>query len=277
MDALTQLTSWAHEKPLHICIDLASAPDGLRQVTSSKQPQGAFNLFQDAGTTDASAIAPWLLPVDPAVLGKWLPRSYHLATTAPAVTWIFGDLTTPELAKRLVRRLDVELGDETALMLRFFDPRILAELNECLGEELAAQYFSIGSHWAYLNRDLGLNHVSGNTQPDSDPLLSPIVLTGIEEQALMLASEAGQTLNETLQRWPDDLLRRSPQARFDLSKKACIHSENLGLSSLADKVRLLMLAAGEEDAFFSSPRWIANELSLKSGQTTLTQLLESTL
>ena len=146
-----------------------------------------------------------------------------------------------------------------------------------MGEELTAQYFSIGSRWAYLNRDLGLNHVSGNTQPDSDPLMSPIVLTGIEEQALMLASEAGQTLNETLQRWPEDLLRRSPQARFDLAKQACIHSENLGLPSLADKVRMLMLAAGEDDAFFSSTRWVANELSLKSGQTTLTQLLESTL
>lgn len=277
MDALTQLTSWAQEQPLHICIDLASAPDGLRQVTSNTQPPGAINLFQNAGTTDASAVAPWLLPVEPSVRDKWLSRSYRLATEVPAVTWLYSDLTTPELAQRLARRLDVTLGDGTQLMLRFFDPRILDELNGCLNKDLAAQYFSIGTRWAYLNRDLSLQHITSNSPTTDDPLRTPIMLGNTEEQALVLASEAGQTLKETLQRWPDDLFTRPAQARFDLSKQACTEGDALGLTSLADKVCLLMLAAGEADGYFVSPQWMTHKQALQSRQTTLLQLLEATV
>lgn len=277
MEDLATLNTWAQEHPLHICVDLASAPDGLRQITASKHPVGAHNLFENAGTTDAGSVAPWLLPVEPNMIGKWLPRSYQLALDGPAVTWIFGDLPTPVLVHRLVQRLDVELGDSTPLMLRFFDPRILSELHTCFPNELASEFFSIGSRWAYLNRDAALQSIVANSASGADALKIPVVLNNVEEQALVLASDAGQCLSETLKRWPDDLRKRTPQARFDLAKLACIHSEHLGLGSLSDKVLLLMLAAGEDDAYFSSTKWKTAEHALRSRQTTLQQLLESGL
>lgn len=275
MEDLATLTAWAQEHPLHICVDLASAPDGVRQITANKQPAGALNLFENAGTTDAGSVAPWLLPVEPALIGKWLPRSYQLALNVPAVTWIFGDLPTPMLANRLVQRLDVELGDGTPLMLRYFDPRILTVLHACLRSERADHFFSIGRRWAYLDRNAALQSIVGDTSPVADPLMTPLVLSNEEEQALVLASEAGQCLNETLKRWPDDLLKRLPQARFDLAKEACLKCDSVGLTSLADKVLMLMLAAGEDDAYFSSTKWTAVEPTLRSKQTTLQQLLES--
>lgn len=273
MEDLATLTSWSQESRLHICVDLASAPDGLRQITGSKQPVGARNLFEDAGTTDASAVAPWLLPVDTAGGSPWLPRSYQLACEAPAVTWIFGSLTTQTLVRRMVPRLDVEMTDGTPLILRYFDPRILSELHACLNADLAAKFFCLGSRWAYLNRDAVLQHIDCGTSGSADPLSEPVVLRPSEEQALVLASEAGQVLKETLKRWPDDLLKLSAQARFDLAKQACLHGERLGLTDLANKVLLLMLAAGDDASYFSSVKWTITEHALQSKKATLQQLL----
>jgi hypothetical protein len=271
-EALRQLVAWSSSHGLHISVDLASAPTGCQRVAGQSRPKNAVNLFDDVQADDAQAVAPHLLPVEQQDVSRWLARSVELAQEQPAVTWIFGALPTHELALRLKRRLDVEFTDSQSLMLRFFDPRILAELKTCLVAESAAQFFAVGSIWAYLDRDGQLQHVVCEPDFEHDPITPPLVLNQAEQDALLLASEAGQVMAETMQRWPDDLARLSPLARFTLSKAACKQAEDLGRTGLSDKVLLLMHAAGHGERFFESSAWEQHQKSLQEGQTTLAQL-----
>jgi hypothetical protein len=271
-EALRQLVAWSSSHGLHICVDLASAPDGCKRIAGQAFPSNAVNLFDDVQADDAQAVAPHLLPVDGRDAGRWLARSLELAREQPAVTWIFGALPTHDLTQRLKRRLDVEFTDSQSLMLRFFDPRILAELKACLLGESAAQFFAVGSIWAYLDRDGQLQHIVCGPENEHDPIMPPLALNQAEQDALLLASEAGQVMAETMQRWPDDLARLSPLARFALSKAACKQAEDLGRTGLSDKVLLLMHAAGQGERFFESSAWTQHQMSLQKGQTTLAQL-----
>jgi hypothetical protein len=277
METLQQLAKWAKLHPLYLCIDLASAQDGLLRVTGTRTPVGAVNLFQDANTTDADKVAPWLICVPANLTEKWLKRSCQLAAETPSVTWIFSDLNIEDLSARLMRRFDVQLNDGTELLLRYFDPRILSELQTCMKPETAVEFFKFAKYWAYLNRDAELAQIENDQHTEDDNFVAPHILHSDEEHALLLASEAAQTLNETLSRWPDDLNQLKPQARFNLAKTCCLQCDALGLDNLADKVLLLMLAAGEKLNYFESPAWMTHTKALQDKSVTLKQLLEATL
>ncbi len=277
MESLQQLIAWAKLHQPYICVDLASAPDGLLRITGKRNYEDGINLFQDANTTDAAKVAPWLIPIPTDLTEKWLTRSYKLATETPSVTWIFSDLSVNVLTTRLMRRFDVDLNDGTELLLRFFDPRILAELHTNLKPDSAINFFSIGKYWAYLNRNSELACIKYDHHTDDEKFITPYILHIEEEHALLLASEAAQTLNETLSRWPDDLNKLKPQAKFNLAKECCTHCDALDLDSLAEKVLLLMLAAGQKPEFFKSSIWQSHRAALQNKSVTLKELLEATL
>jgi hypothetical protein len=273
LNALDQLKQHAEHVPLHICVDLASAPDGLKRVTGVKQPQGARSLFENALTTDADKVAPWLVPCPTAVSSAWLSRSLLLAQDTPAVTWIFGSLSTAEIQERMTRRLDVELSDGSEFMLRYFDPRVLSELDEVLVDHQRAHFFSFAERWCYLNRDAELCEISVTTTQASEFFVSPFRPDQSVEAALALATEAGQVLAETLKRWPDDLLRRTPQARFDLAKASCQEAVLGNADNLADKVLLLMHAADQADGYLKTPTWLAHRNQIVVGTLQISSLI----
>lgn len=273
MNALNQLKQHAGQAPLHICVDLASAPDGLKRVTGIKQPEGARSLFENALTTDADKVAPWLVPCPTSMISAWLQKSVLLAQDAPAVTWIFGSLSTAELQERMTRRLDVQLSDGSEFMLRYFDPRVLSELDAVLVKKERTNFFSFAQRWSYLNRDAKLCEISMTTIQTSDFFASPFRLDQSVEAELSLATEAGQVLSETLKRWPDALLRRTPQARFDLAKTCCQEATLANADNLADKVLLLIHAADQADGYMTTPTWLAHRNQIVAGELQIPSLI----
>lgn len=274
MNALDQLKKCAETAPLHVCIDLASAPDGLKRITGSSRPLEAVCLFEEARTTNAADASPWLLSCPANRIDSWLPRSLALAKESPSVTWLFGPLETEELRSRMVRRLDVMFKDGTELMLRIFDPRILSELNIALSSETHSHFFSLCEHWCSLDRNGSLFEVISKFAATTDPMDTSLILNELEEHALLLASEAGQVLAETLKRWPDDLLKIPPKDRFNLSKDCCVEANKSGLDNLADKVLLLMHAADQPQGYLKTPEWFALRELLVSGKRTLISLFQ---
>lgn len=274
MNPLDQLMAYAQSAPLHICVDLASAPEGLRRVTGERNLHRAQCLLGNARTTNASDVSPWILACPQDRIDSWLSRSVALAKEFPAVTWLFGPLPTAELVSRMRRRVDVQFTDGSELLLRYFDPRILFELKAALSEETRLAFFSPAERWCALDRDGSLFEASSNFSPDGDPLNAPLVLNESEEQALLLASEAGQVLAETLKRWPDDLLRIRPQARFDLVKRCCLEADSTGSGNLADKVLLLMHVAAQAEGYLQTPEWLALRELLRRKERTLLSLFE---
>lgn len=274
MTPADQLRAYADKVPLHICVDLASAPDGLRRITGQRESHGAMCLLDDARTMNASGVSPWILPCPRDRLETWLPRSIALAEESPAVTWLFGPLSSDELLARMRRRIDVQFPDGSELLLRYFDPRILFELNAVLAHETRLAFFSLAERWCALDRDGSLLEASSKLELDGDPLNAPLVLNESEEQALLLASEAGQVLAETLKRWPDGLLRIRPQARFDLARVCCLEADSTGCGNLADKVLLLMHFADQSQGYLQTPEWFALRDLLRGRKRTLLSLFE---
>lgn len=278
MDALQSLVSLVDGRDVHISVDLASAPDGLRRITGGNVGDaglGARCLFEDARTTDAHAVSPWLLKVPNAKRTTWLSRSVSVAVDCPAVLWLIGGPPTQELFDRMTRRLDVTLSDGTDMLLRYFDPRILHELHCHLDAKAHASFFGVCDQWCYLNRDAELCEISAQPVPPVDSLSSPLVLSTDTEQALLVATEAGQVLVETLKRWPADLQRMRRQDQFELAKACCTEAQAMGLDNLADEVLLLMYLAGHPEGYLRSQDWAAVKRKLLAKQVTLPSLLES--
>jgi hypothetical protein len=274
--SLQTLLNHAAHSPLHLCVDLARAPDGLRRITGSsghQPPEHARNLFDTALTTDADAVSPWLLPCPDAKRQIWLSRSLALAREQPAVLWLFGSLPTVELLQRMSRRLDVTLNDGTELLLRYFDPRILQELDQALSPDPHSEFFGLCERWCYLNRDGQLCELVPQTVAAVDAIHSPWRLHEQTEQALTLATEAGQVLADTLQRWPDGLQRRLPQAQFDLAKDCCAEADALQLNTLDDKMLLLALASQQKGDYLATPAWADAKQAIAQGTTKLAALL----
>jgi Domain of unknown function (DUF4123) len=275
MDTLKFLTAKAKQHPLHMCVDLASSPIALMRLTGSTQPSGAKSLFEDVGTTDASTVSPWLVPCAEHEIKYMLTKSISLARDTPSVLWLFGPLSTEELFRRMVSRTEVAFADGTELLLRFFDPRIVAELQAVLDDKQQEDFFGLANSWCYLNRNFELCEIECGAVPDRDAFSQPLVLTDTQESGLVLASEAGQVLNETLQRWAQPLMTRAPQARFELAKVVCRLAEEFKLDGLADKVLLLMYLAEQADGFVQSTQWKTTAAKLSAGTLSMTRLLET--
>lgn len=276
MNALDQLMQHARTTQLHICVDLASAPDGLKRVTGAHHPDGARSLFENALTTDADKVAPWLVPCPASKVSGWLSKSLMLARDTPSVTWIFSSRSTADLHEKLSRRLDIALSDGTDFMLRYFDPRVLSELDSVFESEERIKFFSFFERWCYLNRDAKLCEISESESEFAqlDPFVSPLRIGQKTEAALLLATEAGQVLVETLKRWPDELLRRTPESRFALAKESCLQATLANSDNLADKVLLLMHAADQADGFFNMPAWLAQSKKISTGELALSSLID---
>jgi hypothetical protein len=275
MDVLKLLTTRAKQYPLHICVDLASSPNALMRLTGSTNPRGAKSLFEDAGTTDASTVSPWLVSCAEHEIKHLLTKSISLARDTPSVLWLFGPLSTDELFRRMVHRTEVVFEDGTELLLRFFDPRIVTELQAVLDDKQHEDFFGLANSWCYLNRNFELCEIESGAVPAHDAFSPPLVLTDLQEAALVLASEAGQVLNETLQRWAQPLMTRAPEARFELAKLVCRLAEELKLGGLAEKVLLLMYLAEQADGFVHSTHWKTTASKLSAGTLSMTRLLEA--
>ena len=196
MKTLNALKKYAEESSLYICIDLASAPKGLKQITGEQHPELATCLLGHAQTTKTAKVLPWILSCPADRIDAWLPRSITMASDSPSVSWVFSPLSRQELHDRMLRRSDVQFCDGTELMLRFLDPRILFELDSVLSESHHSAFFSFAHRWCALDRDGTLQEIATRLELTQDPLEETLILDTAEERALLLVSEAGQVLTK---------------------------------------------------------------------------------
>lgn len=111
---------------------------------------GSCALF--SGTVDAGLAhaGPWLIDTEQA--GE--PFTADLATLekqAPAVTWLIAVQDLTGLAQLLQLHLDTRLPDGRAALLRFWDPRVLVNLSELLGDEQRNTFFGHIHEWHLLH------------------------------------------------------------------------------------------------------------------------------
>ncbi|WP_322064121.1 DUF4123 domain-containing protein [Burkholderia ubonensis] len=109
----------------------------------------AVSLF--AGTTDiALAYAgPWLIYTKEAQ-GRIVELD-ALETARPGVVWLFASADLEALAGKLRPHLSVRLSNSKSAMLRFWDPRVLHELNQSLQSKQERALFKTAREWLYLD------------------------------------------------------------------------------------------------------------------------------
>jgi hypothetical protein len=222
------------EAHLYFLLDHSGLPRLLRKLDSSKLPWAS--LFEDTRESSALAVAPILVEV--AVVGKSLPFLFldwvaeHGAYSS-TVTMLDSPLALDVLKRRLAARLDIKLSENTDAMLRFFDPRILAQLRMTLTEKQAQSFFSVAAHWWYIDRAGVLREFDADYTP-SDGNATQLVLTQEQEFAMVDAAEADQVLSLLNDSVPNLLERIDVFSRYDLVVEKIVDAKKIGLNSIRD-------------------------------------------
>ncbi|HDR9025060.1 DUF4123 domain-containing protein [Burkholderia vietnamiensis] len=109
----------------------------------------AVSLF--AGTRDIALAhaGPWLVATKEAH-GK-LADFGDLEAACPGVVWLFSRAGLESLADKLRPHLSVRLSNSRSAMLRFWDPRVLHELNQTLQSKQERALFKAAPEWLYLD------------------------------------------------------------------------------------------------------------------------------
>ncbi|PWF49082.1 DUF4123 domain-containing protein, partial [Massilia glaciei] len=111
-----------------------------------KEGVGLFPLF--SGTSDAplAHAGPWL--VDAELADACVVTSMAaLEMALPAVTWLIAPQDLRGLTQLLQLKLDIELPDQRKALLRFWDPRVLAELAGILDPDQRETFFGQVHEW----------------------------------------------------------------------------------------------------------------------------------
>lgn len=127
--------------------------DGLQYETHRGERlgdrQGFAALFH--GTPDGALAhaGPWLFDVEAAGDGVTADVA-RLEREAPSVTWLMSETDLHGLAQLLRLKLDARLPDGRIALVRFWDPRVLAELVSVLNPEQRETFFAHIHEWHLL-------------------------------------------------------------------------------------------------------------------------------
>ena len=143
----------AHLRMRNPALRLFGLVDGLQHETLRGERldhrHGFASLFH--GTPDAALAhaGPWLVDVEAAgdAVAADLAR---LEREAPSVTWLISEADLGGLAQLLQLQLDAKLPDGRIALVRFWDPRVLAELINVLSPEQRETFFAHIHEWHLL-------------------------------------------------------------------------------------------------------------------------------
>ncbi len=154
MPMLDVQSRWEQLHETMPALRLYALVDGVQyqtQLCKRIEPgHGLFPLF--AGTADAALAhaGPWL--VDAALVGEAMVAELTtLEREAPSLTWLIAPQDLDGLRQLLQLRLDVALPDGRSALLRFWDPRVLANLARTLDGAQREEFFGHIHEWHLLH------------------------------------------------------------------------------------------------------------------------------
>lgn len=222
------------DERLYFLFDHAGLPGLLRKLELCDMPW--ISLFEHTRESTALAVAPILVTAGdkdgilPSWFFKWIAQ--HGAYSS-AVTLISTRMALRELSYRLVARLDIKLSENMDAMLRFFDPRVLAQLRMTLSLEQSEAFFGVGTQWWYIDR-AGIPIYFEANFIFSDDDFFPLSLSRDQEFEMLDATEIDQVLL-TLNTQIPKLVQTVPIAyRANFVLKSICKARKMGLESVQD-------------------------------------------
>lgn len=145
---------WERLRESYPALHLYALVDGIQYQThlckKLKDSTGMIALF--AGTPDAplAHAGPWLIDVA-RISRETADELAALERDAPSVTWLIALQDIRGLAQLLQLRLNIRLPDGRSALLRFWDPRVLANLAQTLFGKQRDEFFGHIYEWLLLH------------------------------------------------------------------------------------------------------------------------------
>lgn len=259
---------------LYFLLDHGGLPGLHKQLL--KSPEKWLSLFNCTKEADALSVAPILVMagseghlIASRTLCEWISKN---GTNSSSVILLTSPLQMDCMKSRLSVRLNVKLSENMEAMLRFFDPRVLESLVSVFSNGQAKKFFSLADELRYVDREGKMVVIESHFAYEEE-FVSPLVLTQLQEDALLGASEIDQVL---------DLLRSNlPQAmaKLPLPDQYRFVSQQIGRAKKSELCAIwemafyttIVLLKGER--FVESENWSRILASIKRNNFDLSELL----
>lgn len=241
---------------LYFLLDHAGMPGLCRKLRGSSTAW--WSLFEGTREEAALSVAPVLVLIGesghlriPRRLLDWIRDHGQYAS---AVIMLASPETPASIRSRLEARLNAKLSEDMDAMLRFFDPRVLEQLQKVLSVEQARLFFSPAEKWWYVDRS---GKFVGH-DAEFDPVEKfelPLALSEDQEFQLLEASEPDQVLG-VLRENASFLVSSLPlHTQYQYVVRQIQAARELGLSSTVDFVLYSAAALSNGEDFPASSIW----------------------
>ena len=143
----------AHLRMRNPALRLFGLVDGLQYETHRGERlddrHGFASLFHGTPDSPLAHAGPWLFDVEAAGDGVTADMA-RLERELPSVTWLVSELDLHGLMQLLQLQLDARLPDGRIALIRFWDPRVLAELVNVLTPGQRETFFAHIHEWHLL-------------------------------------------------------------------------------------------------------------------------------
>ena len=253
------LTDWqlrAADEQLAVYALLDGAQDAklLQQIWTAHPDPQVESLFLHTQRAELSEHGPWLLHLDgePALWQMLLtqleqhPLGILIASPAPLA----------ELTRHLRPLLDARLADGELALMRYYDPQVMAGLQDPACAYWRAQAIRAREAWAaWLPLEARDCQLQGPTRDAATLPVAPaeIAIDADMQQALARASAIPRLLGQLHKHYPEPLARWTTQDQYQWAKQLDQRLQHHGISDRQDRLFLAVLALEQGEQIWDEP------------------------
>lgn len=253
-------------------VDAAQVPE-LRSAAFLARPFHHVSLFSLTQENGIARYGPLLIPVDAGPGSDVVRRVVRAMRHGWTVSWLSSPLAMDDLADHLAGHLNGELADGKDVLVRYYDPRLLAAFIAHLDEQTKTALLGPVCQWAWWDRHLSLVTVKGGNESKS-ACITQTNISAVTQKA-MAAAAKNDLFNSALleDSEPDEFSSWLPHTLYHAVSRQVVRAEKLGLKEPADLVLFISLALRVHPDFFDAlPNFARKKHSLALGEIDMATL-----
>lgn len=236
----------------------------------------AIDLLSGGPCNWADSVSPVLVTLHPFI------EEHHAAgLTATMDRWRYANcficvessMDAESFAAALTRRTRVELEDGLPMLLRYFDSRIFSALLRTLDSQQRSSFLSIGSRWCFPDRS-GEAHLVECRQADRDPMNATMLLSNVQQAALIDAGEADAVINILLDQQHVGLIDLLPPEQYTKVSAALTASRRWHITQVSEQVEFSALWLELGEGFDDALPWSTELPHVQSGRSSWQQVMD---
>lgn len=254
-------------------VDAAQVPE-LRSAAFLARPFPHVSLFSLTQEHGIAKYGPLLILVDAGPGSDVVRRVVRTMRHGWTVSWLSSPLALNDLADHLAGHLNGELADGRDVLVRYYDPRLLAAFIAHLDEQTKTALLGPICQWAWWDRDLSWMTVQGGNESKSS-CITHTKISAVTQEA-MAAAAKNDLFNSALleDSEPDEFSSWLPHTLYHAVCRQLDRAEKLGLKQSADLLLFLSLALRVHPDFFDTlPIFAREKHSLALGETDMATLV----